>query len=625
LYTPYSPTTTAETVQEPYGSAIDIGDVLAYLRSSWRIIALCAAALGAAALIYAVVTPPTFTAKAQLMIDINKAQVFFRDSRQPERVPDQARIESQVEVLKSDRVALAVIRDLNLIEDPEFSISGEPLLEALLSRLTGDQPSALLRTLLSRLTGDESSADRAAKESYAADAFEARLSVRRVGQSLVIDVAFRSNDPTKAARIANAITDAYIKQDVQVKSEAAQRGGKWLSERLEELRQQSDDALRAYERFKLVGDKDSTGEPQVKLAELESVSQSYRRMYDVFLQQFTETMQKVSFPESDAHVVSIAAVPLAKSHPKSKLIVAFGVLLGAMIGTALSWARHSTDRSIRSPTRLVRAIGLDCLGAIRASPAAARGKPTVGRIMARLSRRQCAAKAGSLPLLRMASDHPSSAFTTDMRNLKNAVNNLLMGRKSRCIGVVAASRGEGATTIASNFSLLCSASGMRTLLVDACIDNPTISREFAPRDEVGLSQLLDDQGLFVQKMGEWAERRFSVLPIGKRDGPSTPGDRIGSERTALQIDDLGAKFDLVVFDLPALGTSPDALAIAPYLDGVLLIADFSTTSLDTMSAAVAALQQTRKSILGVVLNKVPPATQRTWQRRNRVGHSSKKG
>jgi len=596
VYTPYSPKARVDNAPESLGAAIGLGDVAAYLGSSWRTILLSAAAFAAIAAVYCVVTSPAFTARAQLMIDINKSQVFFQDSRQPERVPDQARVESQMEVLKSDRVALAVIRELNLVEDPEFAMPAPSFLALVLAALTGERPNS----------------DKAAKETYAADVFDDLLSVRRVGQSLVIEVAFRSENPTKAATIANAITEAYIKQDVQVKSEAAQRGGKWLSERLDELRQQADDALRAYERFKLVGDKESGGEPQVKLAELESISQSYRNMYDFFLTQFTETMQKVSFPESDARVVSAAAVPLVKSFPKSKLIVAFAGLLGIVAGTAFSWARYSMDRSIRSAARLTRETGLACLGTIRAWAGTAARKAVITRVLTLPWYRRNRAESRPVRLLGLAAREPSSPFTTDIRSLKNAINNVMAGRRSRCIGVVAARTGEGTTTVAANLSQVCAASGMRTLLIDACVPNPTVSKAVST-GSAGLSEVLDNPGLLAEIIDGSKERTLSVLPVGNSNGQGTPGDRIGSGKTAMHVEDLGDRFDIVVFDLPALGQSPDALAIAPYLDGILLVADFASTSLDLVATAAAAVEATRGTILGVAINKVPAReTAKEW-------------
>ena len=72
------------------------------------------------AAVYLFTTPPSFTAFAKLMIDSRKVQVFQQQSVLGDIPPDTWSVDSQVEVLLSENVALAVIKDLHLTEDPEF-------------------------------------------------------------------------------------------------------------------------------------------------------------------------------------------------------------------------------------------------------------------------------------------------------------------------------------------------------------------------------------------------------------------------------------------------------------------------------------------------------------------------
>ncbi|MDC7785241.1 polysaccharide biosynthesis tyrosine autokinase [Rhodoplanes sp. TEM] len=596
MHSPYiltkAPTSFAAQPDGAYGTGVGLRDLTAYLRSSWRLIAGCAVMFGAAALAYSLVTPPVFTASAQLILDPGKAQVVFGDAREPDRLPDQARVESQVEVIKSESIALAVVRRLRLVDDPEF---------------VDDTPPSAWNPLAWFTSAAEDQDPVQVRERQAISAYQNRLTVRRVGQSLVIEVAFSSNRPAKSAEIANAIADVYIRQDIANKSEAARRGVDWLSERLAELRQQTYDALRTYERFKLVGDKDSGDEPQVKLAELESISQSYRRVYDVFLQQFTETLQKVSYPESDARVISAATPPRGKSHPKTKLIVAFGTLFGLMAGTTLSWARYSVDRTV-TPQRVTSELNLNWLGTVRRFTPA---PPSAGWWSGLFPSGRAARSAGT-PMLNAFEDTPSAPAAQDLRRLRNAVNCTLLGRTSRAIGVLAASSGEGATTIAANYAIACARAGTRTLLVDACHDEPRLSRELAGAEQqTGLTEIVADSALSARTIAQLAKQRFAVLPMGAAtDGPN-PVDRIGSDAAALQISDLTGAFDLVVFDLPALDASPDALALIPFLDGIVVVADATSTSLDRLSGARDAILAASGTVLGVVLNKVPsPAAAR---------------
>ena len=66
----------------------------------------------------------------------------------------------------------------------------------------------------------------------------------------MLGVSFRSPDREKAARIANAVADAYINDQLNVKYEAARRASVWLQGRIAELRNQSNTAARAVEEYK---------------------------------------------------------------------------------------------------------------------------------------------------------------------------------------------------------------------------------------------------------------------------------------------------------------------------------------------------------------------------------------
>ena len=59
-----------------------------------------------------------------------------------------------------------------------------------------------------------------------------------MGRSYVIALSFLSEDPAKAARIANHMADTYLATQVEAKYDAAQRATEWLSKRIDELRGQ---------------------------------------------------------------------------------------------------------------------------------------------------------------------------------------------------------------------------------------------------------------------------------------------------------------------------------------------------------------------------------------------------
>jgi succinoglycan biosynthesis transport protein ExoP len=82
----------------------------------------------ALAFIYLFTTPRSFTAEAKLMIDTRKVQLFQQQSVLGDIPPDPWSVDTQVEILQSENVALAVIKDLHLTEDPEFMSPREGLI-----------------------------------------------------------------------------------------------------------------------------------------------------------------------------------------------------------------------------------------------------------------------------------------------------------------------------------------------------------------------------------------------------------------------------------------------------------------------------------------------------------------
>src|SRR5262249_18572345 len=88
-------------------------------------------------------------------------------------------------------------------------------------------------------------------ERSAVETFLTRLTPKRDKSNYVIDIAFASEDPNKAARIANAIADTYIAANLEAKSKSTKTAGQWLEDRLIGLKAQASDADRALQKYKI--------------------------------------------------------------------------------------------------------------------------------------------------------------------------------------------------------------------------------------------------------------------------------------------------------------------------------------------------------------------------------------
>jgi polysaccharide biosynthesis transport protein len=217
--------------------------ILGFLRRQFSLIGLVAALTVALACLYIVVTPSKYSGRAIMLIDTHKSQVF-----EPQQSPlgdlpvDSATVDTQIEVLKSENIALSVIASQHLDAEAEFTSPGAGLIGSVLGFITrllpsgapsGSQASAEYRRMRSALT-----------------TFENNLSVKRTGLTYVIEIDFQSLNPDRAAQIANAVANAYVVETLNAKYASTRRAADWLQDRLKELREQSSAAERAVVDFR---------------------------------------------------------------------------------------------------------------------------------------------------------------------------------------------------------------------------------------------------------------------------------------------------------------------------------------------------------------------------------------
>lgn len=217
--------------------------LLAFLRRSWRMILACAAAAVLLGAMYAMLATPKFTATTQLLIDTRQGNAFQQQqpSASLDSLADNAIVDSQVEVLRSDGTARHVVAQLRLTQDREFlSWNGSGISpRAWLSRLAG-----LIEPPAPRSALPEDDA------SQATERLQGMAGIRRIGLSNVIEVAVQSPSPTRSAQLANALTAAYIDDTLRAKYDITRQAAAWLQDRLKELRDQSTAADRALQEQK---------------------------------------------------------------------------------------------------------------------------------------------------------------------------------------------------------------------------------------------------------------------------------------------------------------------------------------------------------------------------------------
>lgn len=156
--------------------------------------------------------------------------------------------ESQMRVMTSRALLEKVVTAEGLLSDPEFNAAIAPA-------------GGLLAALGWRAEREREDVAPARQRAHTVDALSRNLSVRLLGRSHVMEVAVTSEDSEKAARLANAVVDAYIAGQLAAKRRANEEASHWLDGQVRTLREQVQAAERAVERYRseagLIGGRES--------------------------------------------------------------------------------------------------------------------------------------------------------------------------------------------------------------------------------------------------------------------------------------------------------------------------------------------------------------------------------
>jgi polysaccharide biosynthesis transport protein len=185
-------------------AAIDFRNIWSVLWAGKWTIALTTIGAVALAAAFVLLAPHKYTATTQILIDPMDLRAAQNELAPAIPQSDAAvlQVESQARVITSDNVLRRVVAELNLDQDPEFSHGA----------LAQQHPAIA-----------------------ALNELQKHVQVKRAERTYVVDISVTSTDPAMAARIANAIAQAYLTEQTEVRADAARQVSQQLSARLKEL------------------------------------------------------------------------------------------------------------------------------------------------------------------------------------------------------------------------------------------------------------------------------------------------------------------------------------------------------------------------------------------------------
>ncbi|MEK1932108.1 MAG: Wzz/FepE/Etk N-terminal domain-containing protein, partial [Pararhizobium sp.] len=183
---------------------IDLKGILGLIRRQLWLILSTIATILILTIIFTYSLTPKYTATSLVLVDTSTKNLLDSDNILSNPSADNSRVESEVGILKSDRILLNVVSENNLVSDGEFGIEVS-LKDRILSWLRIPLPTAP--------TGEEAL-------SRVLNSFKSAITVSRNGLTYLITVGVVSKDPAKAAKLANSMSETYIREQIDAKVSA---------------------------------------------------------------------------------------------------------------------------------------------------------------------------------------------------------------------------------------------------------------------------------------------------------------------------------------------------------------------------------------------------------------------
>ncbi|MFR9805646.1 polysaccharide biosynthesis tyrosine autokinase [Pseudonocardia sp. RS010] len=282
-------------------------------------------------------------------------------------------------------------------------------------------------------------------------------------------------------------------------------------------------------------------------------------------------------PAVAIRVVDAASLPSSPSSPSATTYVLAGSITGLILGLATAFVRNHYDDAILDADQAREILHAPLLGSISYDPGVE--KQPIGAIKDDQSPR-------------------AEAY----RHIRTNLQFIGIDKAPRTILITSSLSEEGKTTTTINLAVALGATGSRVLLIDADLRRPSVSRTLGIEDSVGLTSVLTHRTHVNAAIQNWSGR-FEVLASGQL--PPNPSELLASRQMSGLLSELRQRYDYILIDSPPLLPVTDAAALAPAVDGVVLVCRYRRTKAKDLRSAAHTLTGKSVTVLGVVLSMVP--------------------
>lgn len=283
---------------------------------------------------------------------------------------------------------------------------------------------------------------------------------------------------------------------------------------------------------------------------------------------------KEAAARNEVFVQDSAVAPFKPTSNTALQIIPAGVAAGLGLGLILAVLIDLLDKRVRYPEQVAADLRLDIIGAI---PLVNPGRPSV---------------------------EEQAQLVESFRTLRLSLRHQFTAGEPVSFTVTSTGPSEGKSFVSSNLALSFAEAGFRTVLVDGDTRRGAIQQAFGVPQKPGLVDYLQGSSSLEETVYPTSYERLSLVPCGTRHRQAP--EMVTTAAMESLLDELRARFDVVIVDSPPLGAGTDAYALATLTGGLLMVLRVGVTDRKMAINKLETMDRLPIRPLGAVLNGIEP-------------------
>ena len=438
-----------------------------------------------------------------------------------------------------------------------------------------------------------------------------KIDTKLIKGTQIIELSVTDRDPKLAAKIANAVSESFIKESWRERLFISDQVLQWFPEEGKALEQNSPiNQLRNLEREDAVASLPSVlkdpilngiKQERVKVdAQIKELSKRYTPEHPKLKEllarlDYLESEMKVQteriisglksglsgeFSISNVKILERAVVPGVPAGPRRNSIILISVAVGFVISVILAIFLHHLDQNIKIEED-IRKIPLIFLGYL----------PLILNLTEKDS------KKNLISLIKS-----DVRLSDDVTNIKASILFSLPADRSKLLMCTSAIPEEGKTTVVSLLGISLAESGEKILMIDADMRKPALHEIFEIENRIGLSNCLIGSAKpkdIIHTIKDLPN--LHVMTAGEKT--PNPSVLLGSAVLDQMIQELSREYDRIVFDAPPSLYIADGLILAGKVHGTILMFNSGKIHLSVAKKLREKIMLTNGLIVGGIINR----------------------